>query len=185
MQESDEKGGLPGELEDVAPVAARGIFPAVVHRPEDAEATHDPCEDYGPKAEEFFLDDVVEQKAEDGGGEETDEDGDGELESLGIAAEDAHEHFQDVFVVKAEDGEDGPALDADGEGVSGDFVDFRKRAETHEALGDDKVPRRTDWEILGDAFDEAEEDGLPDFHKRWREFGGKEVGGKGKVTSGQ
>src|SRR5690606_26008159 len=63
LEEADEEGGLPGELEDVAAVPARGISAAVADGPEDADAADDPCENDRPEAEEFFLDDVVEEQA--------------------------------------------------------------------------------------------------------------------------
>ena len=69
-----------------------------------------------------------------------------------------------MFVVEAEDGEDSTALDADGKGVGSDFVDFREGADAHEALGNDEMASRADGKVFGDAFDEAEDEGLPDFH---------------------
>lgn len=69
-----------------------------------------------------------------------------------------------MFIVEAEDGEDGSTLDADGEAVCGDFFDGGVCADVHEALGDDEVAGGGDGEVFGDAFDDAEEDCLPDFH---------------------
>lgn len=116
-------------------------------------------------AEKFFLDEVVQQQSEDCGGKEADEDGHGELQPFGILAADALHHLQDVLPVKPEDGEDRAAPDADRETVGGEFIGLRGGADAHEALGDDEVAGGGDREVFGDAIDEAEEDGLPDFHK--------------------
>lgn len=61
-----------------------------------------------------------------------------------------------MFVVEAEDGEDGSTLDANGEAVCGEFIDLRSGADVHESLGDNEVSGGGDREVFGDAFDEAE-----------------------------
>lgn len=165
LKDADEEGGLPIELEDVPAVAAGWISFAPVDGPENGKSTGDPCEDDGPETEEFFLDEIIEEEAEDGGGDESDEDGDGEFEAFGVLAEDTFDHSEDVFVIESEDGEDGSTLDADGEAIGGEFPGFSGGADVHEALGDDQVAGGGDGKVFGNAFDDAEEDCLPEFHK--------------------
>ncbi len=71
-----------------------------------------------------------------------------------------------MLVVKAEDGKDGSPLDADGEGVGGVLAHGAGGANLHQALGDDEVAGGADRKVFSDAFDDAEEDCLPDFHAR-------------------
>ena len=105
---------------------------------------------------DFFL---KEEAAEDGG-EEGDEDVPQEEEAGGVFAEEAEEEAAAALKVEAEDGEDGADLDDDGEGFGavggGDAEDF---------LGEEDVAGGADGEVFGEAFDEADEDGLPPVHE--------------------
>ena len=65
-------------------------------------------------------------------------------------------------VVEAEDGDDRAGLDADCVGVCG-FGGVAGEAKGF--LDEDEVSSGGDWEIFGDAFDEAKDDCLPPFHE--------------------
>jgi len=68
--------------------------------------------------------------------------------------------------IKPEHGENRPALDADRESIRRLFFRRRKRADSHQPLGDNEMAGRADRQELGDAFDQTEQERLPSVHAR-------------------
>jgi hypothetical protein len=101
-----------------------------------------------------LLDVLVQQQAEDCGGEKGDEEIDEEGEPVVVFAEEAPEHLKDSGPVEAEDGEDGAALDDDVEVIDGAFVFGGIEAE--DRGGENEVPGGGDGEKLRDALNQPE-----------------------------
>jgi hypothetical protein len=179
LQQADQQGHFPCHFQQLHAAGFFRVAPCPARGGEDQHAAEHPGEDHRPGAEEFLLDPIIEQHADDRGGQETDEDGDGELESFRILATNAHDHPHHAFVIESEHGEDRATLNADGESIRRHLVSVGLGADAHHLLGHEQVAGGADGKVFGDAFDHAEDECLPRFHGFGRDSVGTAAGLQG------
>ncbi len=99
------------------------------------------------------LDDLAEGEAEDGQGQEGDGEVGDEAARIGVAAQ-----------AGGDGAEPGPVFPADGENGTGLDDDFEELAalvvETEQVAGEDQMAGRGDGQELGQALDDAEDEGM-------------------------
>lgn len=138
-------------------------------------AAGEPGDGDGPVAEEYFFDVFFEEEAHGGGGDEGGDEVEGHEFAGFVLAEEAFDHVDEAGEEEDEDCEYGAELDADGVGVGGLFVVF-VFVYAEEFCDDVEVAGGADGEVFGDAFYEAEDDGLVVCHAGgdcgWGLFGG-------------
>jgi hypothetical protein len=97
------------------------------------------------------LDEIVRQRADDGGRQEGDQDAGDKAPGARIAWQ-VDQHFPQPGEIDADDGQDGAELDDDLEDLSG-------RLEAEEMAEQQDVAGRGDRDEFGQPFDEAEQNG--------------------------
>ena len=121
--------------------------------PQNQKAAHHQRRSHAHGVEQHFFDEVVEQQADDGGGDE----GDGQVEHEAVGQPvfaDMGGHVDEAGAVFVHHGEDGAELDGDVE------YGMAFGVEADEAAGHNQVAGAGNGQKFGEAFDDAEEEGF-------------------------
>ena len=140
-----------GEAVDVGD-ARRDVFLAFFHQ-EDDQAPHHQGDSHRHRTEQVGLDELAEQHAQHRRRDEGDDDVERKA-LLHAVGREASQHLADALAVIPDDGQDGARLDGDGKDT-GLFV-----IPAQQGAGEDEVAGAGDGEELGQALDNAEDDGL-------------------------
>ena len=160
LQEADDDGPADGEiLHAGALVGPQAAFSIVARDQEDDDAADQPGGRDRPQGEQIPLDELLAQQPDHGRGHERGDEDDREPSAVAVASQDAAQDRHEAAPVQDDDCHDGAELDGDGVGVSG-CLQLGIVGDAEQVLGEQKMPRGADRQVLGDAFDNAEDDGV-------------------------
>ena len=161
LGKANDQGHAQRELVEIhTRLPDRAAVSAPTRDHQDGNAADKPSGDDRPESpgispEEVKLDGLLQRQADDRGGQEGGDDRHRQTFPFGIAAEQTLGHLPNPRAVETEHRNNGPGLDADGEGVG-----RSAGLDAEQALSQQKVTGGADRKIFGQTLDDPEDECL-------------------------